>query len=413
MRVLVVPVGRSTEAVAKAVEHAAPDRVVWFVSQDTESLVEGLIERAEADLRRPLRWNEKVKTPDPGDLQATFAALHQDLARILDRWGCAWDDLVVDITGGTKPMVAALALASIRGARSFQYVSGERDLDGKVQSGTERPVALANPWDALAVDIERDIARDFNALRFRRARELAEQASRRVGDDVRRSYFGKVALLASAFEAWDLFDFPVARDRLRRCREFLAQAWYARPGHGPLVHDLAAADERLREIEGAKRSEAPSRPLLEELLASALRREEEGRYDDAVARLYRFLEGFAQLCLWEAFRIRTGDVPVLELPDGTEWEHARARAVGGQVKLGLRDAYALLAAKGHSAGRAAESLAKGRPLNVALDARNRSLLAHGTTAVGPEECRKLAEAASAVSGIERDQLFRFPRLPES
>ncbi len=411
MRVLVVPVGQSTEAVAKAVEHAAPDRVVWFVSQDTEALVDGHIDRAEKDLRHPLRWNEKIKTPDPGDLSATFATLHQELARILDRWGCTWEDLVVDITGGTKPMVAALALASIRGAHSFQYVSGERDVDGRVQSGTERPVALANPWDALAIDVERDIARDFNALRFRRARELAEQAARRVGDEVRRAYFGKIVLLTSAFEAWDRFDFSVARDKLR-CRGFLAQTWQGRPGYGHLVHDLAAADQRLDEILGAKRQDAPSRPLLEELLASALRREEEGRYDDAVARLYRFLEGFAQLSLWEAFQIRTGEVPAGELPGGPEWDHARARTVGGQVKLGLRDAYALLSAKGHPAGRAADSLAKGRPLNMALDARNSSLLAHGTTPVRSDDCRRLAEEAFAVSGFEPRRLFQFPRLPE-
>jgi CRISPR-associated protein (TIGR02710 family) len=415
VRVLVVPVGGSPDAVAQAVAHARPGRIVWFASEDSRSLVEGLIERAERDLGRGLHWNETVETPDPSDLQATFAVLHERLPQILRNWGCSWEDVVVDITGGTKPMIAALTLASVRGAHEFQYVSGERDKGGLgvVRTGTERPVALANPWEALAVDVERDIARDFNSLRFARAREMAEQAKKRLGDTPQGGYLAKLGLLASAFGAWDRFDFKEATEHLKRCRDVLAQAWLARPGHGHLVNDLAAAEERLRAVHEDKRTEAPSRLLLEELLASALRRAEEGRYDDAVARLYRFVEGFAQLCLWEAYGIRTGSVDDGQIPRTPDWEPLRARAEDGQVKLGLRDAYRLLFAKGHPAGRAAQRLETAQPLSLALDARNRSLLAHGTTPVRSEDYARLLDEACALSDTDRERLFRFPRLPEA
>ena len=123
-----------------------------------------------------------------------------------------------------------------------------------------------------------------------------------------------------------------------------------------MIDRFEAALARVREIRSSLRDEAPSLPLLEDLLASAQRRQDMGRYDDAVARLYRFMEGLAQCTLWERFQLRTGARPVEPLPQDSSWDGARSRAVEGCVQLGLKDAYRLLEARGDLLGAVAQRL---------------------------------------------------------
>jgi CRISPR-associated protein (TIGR02710 family) len=133
--------------------------------------------------------------------------------------------------------------------------------------------------------------------------------------------------------------------------------------------------------------------LVEDLLANAERCAHRGRYDDAVARLYRATELLAQIRLRRVYDIQTGDVwldspAIAECPAALELlEKARAQAVplsegsrgadtrDRQVKIGLWQAYSLLGALGDPLGE--HFLADSRHLKGFLEMRHRSILAHG------------------------------------
>ena len=84
--------------------------------------------------------------------------------------------------------------------------------------------------------------------------------------------------------------------------------------------------------------------LVVDLLNNASRRAEEGKYDDAVARLYRCIELIAQIKLKERFGIDTSDVDLKLIPEEVKDELERKRDEKGRIKIGLSDSYKLLSA---------------------------------------------------------------------
>lgn len=409
---LVVPVGGTLEAPLRAIQEVAPRWVAFLVSSETRVQ----IEQIEARLGRPLQWKRVILTPDPQDLGATYREVETKLRDIVAEWGLDWQDVVVDVTGGTKVMVAALVLGTIHRVSRYLYVGGgERDRGGTgvVVTGTERPVQAVNPWEELGSEHHRRIAWAFNRLQFAAAAELAEETAHRVARE-RRAYFEALARLTHGFAAWDRFAYREAHTRLDRVLDTLALEWSHTPGHTHLTSEVEACLRTLAGLISAAAAQAPSEALLRDLLANAVRRGAvERRFDDGVARLYRFLEGAAQRALWEEFGLRTGAVPVEALPEGPAWDEVRAQAERRVVQLGLRRAYELLRAKGHRLGSFAEALATDSRVAGLIAARNHSLLAHGTRPVGEDEFTRLLNVCLELMGWRQDELTAFPRLPEA
>lgn len=409
---LVVPVGGTLEAPLRAIQEVSPRWVAFLASRETRAQ----IEQIEARLGRPLEWKRVILTPDPQDLGATYREVETKLRDIVAEWGLDWADVVVDLTGGTKVMAAALVLGTIHRVSRYLYVGGgERDRGGMgmVVTGTERPIQTVNPWEELGSEHHRRIAWAFNRLQFAAAAELAEETAGRVARE-RRAYFGALARLIHGFAAWDRFDYREARARLERALDMLALEWSRTPGHAHLTPQVEACVRTLASLADGLGAEAPSEALLRDLLANAVRRGEvERRFDDAVARLYRFLEGLAQRALWEEFGIRTGAVPVSALPPDAAWDALRAQVDRGVGQLGLRWSYELLRAKGHRLGSFAEAMATESRIAGLLGARNQSLLAHGTRAVGEREFAGLLDVCLELAGWRRDELTVFPKLPEA
>jgi CRISPR-associated protein (TIGR02710 family) len=148
-----------------------------------------------------------------------------------------------------------------------------------------------------------------------------------------------------------------------------------------------------------------------DLLANAKRRKEEGRVDDAVARLYRAIEAVAQVALKERYGIdSTTKIPLDRIPAvlRPEWD---SRANEGFVTVGLQDAYALLASL--------EDPLADKFRNAALNgtesplvARNQSILAHGFVRVTDAVFEKLWASALSLADIQEEGLPAFPALGE-
>jgi hypothetical protein len=124
-------------------------------------------------------------------------------------------------------------------------------------------------------------------------------------------YLHALEKVVDGFAAWDRFDYRAAASHfVRSILDDLHLFWDGKPEYDACPAQLEACAARLHELQGLVTADGPggdvpSRPLLLDLLANAWRRGEiEQRYDDAVARLYRCVEGLAQLALWEMPRER-------------------------------------------------------------------------------------------------------------
>jgi CRISPR-associated protein (TIGR02710 family) len=362
---------------------------------------------------------------DPGRYDPFELPDGQDLASCLDRlrqltpevgeWVARGPgfQVVVDFTGGTKCMSASIGLQASRWPCLFSYVGGsERTKDGVgvVVSGAEKIVHQANPWDALGHQAVEDFVVLFDQRAFVAAAKVAGVAKTRVSRPDRKREIAVLEQLAKAFDAWDRFDHQSSSatfDNVAKSANDLRAV--LGPAQGNQVLDSV---RRLANHLGELcRAAPPSRHHVLDLLANAKRRKDEGRVDDAVARLYRTIEAVAQVALKESHGIEsTEKVPLDRVPESLRPEWA-SRAKDGVVALGLQDAYALLASLNDPLGEKFRSAALNGTKSP-LAARNRSILAHGFDRVSEGVFDKLWTTALSLAGIEQASLPSFPTLAE-
>jgi hypothetical protein len=179
---LLISVGGSPNPIALSIDYHRPEKVIFFASRDSRPEIETKV--------RPLtthRWTDQeiITTENHEDLTRCLETLADELPRKLDLLGLGPQNLVVDYTGGTKTMSAALVLATINAPVRYSYVGGKvrtKEGLGVVLDGSEAVLLNPNPWDVLALDLRRRIARQFNAGHFAEARETAAEAAAKVSE---------------------------------------------------------------------------------------------------------------------------------------------------------------------------------------------------------------------------------------
>jgi CRISPR-associated protein (TIGR02710 family) len=357
---------------------------------------------------------DPLELSDEQDLTKCLEELRQ-LSEQVREWTARGEHcrVVVDITGGTKCMTAALAIHASRWPCEFSYVGGkERTKDGVgiVVSGTEIVLERRNPWDALGHQAVEDFVVLFDQYAYVAAAKVAADTMRRVTRPDRRRELASLKQLAEALDAWDRFDHKTSKNRLD---EVIKLANDLRAALGPTRGErvLEGAQRLLTHLEHLEQAQPPSREHVLDLLANAKRRKGEGRFDDAVARLYRAIEAIAQVALKERHGIEsTEKVPLEKIPEPLRATWA-ARADEGILKLGLQDDYALLAALGDPLGKTFQDAGlSGR--ESPLVARNHSILAHGFERVSGAVCDKLWKEALSLANVDEASLPSFPQLAE-
>jgi CRISPR-associated protein (TIGR02710 family) len=226
--------------------------------------------------------------------------------------------------------------------------------------------------------------------------------------DDRKSELSVLEQLAHAFAAWERFDHKGAASAFRNVekRGNDLRSVLGRDRADRILGDVGRFAAHLGEIHNAT---PPSRHHVVDLLANAQRRNQEGRIDDAVARLYRAVEAHAQVALRDFHGIAsTANVPLDRIPLSLrqQWE---PKAREGSVPLGLQDAYALLDALEDQVGKAFMD-ARLDAAHSPLTARNRSILAHGFDRVSPEVFERLWKATLTLVDCQQTDLPCFPRL---
>jgi len=409
---LICSVGGTPEPVAAAIRHWRAARIMFLCSDQTRASVKAALEAAADGLTIPPGCTDQIVLRDPQNLEWVLRDLRPLDAHVLS-WQQRGDNYaaVVDFTGGTKVMSAALAIVARRWKCTFAYVGGwERNKDGVgvVVSGHERPISQFNPWDALGYQAVEDAVAVFNHGGYAAAVALLDGAVKNVSDPAVKRELSTLKAVIDAYAAWDRFDHDKAKkhfdDALKNRNDLTAIF--------PEASSLIARLERHRDhVAHLADQNEPTTAWIEDLRLNARRRAAEGRYDDAVARLYRAFEALAQVRLREHHGIaETKSVALSSLPDALRGEWA-GRAREGCVSLGLQDSYRLLRELGDGLGRQFADLALGDPEKSPLVARNQSILAHGFQPVDKAVYNQLCEHLERLAGFSDEPPSIDWRLP--
>jgi len=397
MRYLVITVGVGQDvahAISYAVRRNKPDRVYYLVTEESaqKTLPEVKRYHEESGFVPPEEFVVWLGAEEKDDLGAVFErvkSLIQDI-RKEDR---SQPDIVLDFTSGTKIMSAGAVMAAcLGGVASLTYVSGRRE-EGRVASGTERlveqsllPYRLEDRERLLLVLFDRY---DFSACLQVLQEIRRESAEKRVRDFV--SQWERVIIF---YHRWDLFDHQSCEPK---------GAIGIPPRNKGFLGKLRGSESPQKEFY-----------LLADLINNAQRRREEGRFDDAVARLYRAVEFVAQLKLKER-GIDTSDVQLATLPPSLQEKYQKFQDEKGLVRLPLFRSFELLQDLGEPLGK---QFFSDHELRNLLESRNHSILAHGTESVSEAVFQAMfvrvkEYAGSIVKNLEKlCQEASFPKHEE-
>lgn len=336
---------------------------------------------------------EIITVDDPDDLNECMKKLDDLSERVTERHGpkCR---IVANYTGGTKTMSVALGLYSVYHKEWDLAINrGMRNDLVKVRCG-DLPVAV-DKW-AVFCEIQVDVVRKaIDRFEYDKALEdISGLLSRPIADRVLKKKLEDAYRLCRAFDYWDRFDHQKALNLLK-----------------DFGKDFSSHIVILKKILGKTRGSGYE--LVGDLMKNAERRAYRGYYDDAVARLYRATELFAQVHLDKKHALPSGKMTLADLPENLREEYASRQRDDGRILLGLHDDYELLHRLGDPVGKAYKE--REERILSALQVRNNSIYAHGLEPLSEE---KFNEVNSVLSGFIHETAtmlgleYQVPQLPQ-
>lgn len=374
--VLLCTVGGAHQPILKAIESTAPRHVCFFCTdRDPETGKQGSIQqvtgkgaviKAHPRDKKPTLPNIpaqaeladgcfETRIVPADDLDGAYLVMRATVAELVHRHPGA--QFVADYTGGTKTMTAALTCAALESDDiELQLVAGARPDLLRVANGTEQTVVAS----VARLRLDRAMAPYLGAWRRFAYHEAAEGLDGiRIGADVAdRARLALARALSRALARWDDFDHAGALELLEHYGSRVGPSY---PSMLPALRSLTRTADKRHE---------PAR--LWDLWLNAERRASQGRFDDAVARVYRLIEWTAQWQLRDKLRADTADFPPELLPEGVDASPGR----DGKIKVALWSAWQIVAEC--TQGPAQNLIARhGAELRDLLSIRNDSILAHG------------------------------------
>lgn len=439
-KALVLSVGGSEEPLIYSIERFKPDFIYFLHSKDTRKSVDIILNNFDYDSSQ-YRLKE-LKNPE--SLEESFSKSREIMEFLMNDY-----EIHINFTGGTKPMGAGLVLASIGEKCSFSYVgsnkgSGGRDKNGVgvVLSGFEEIKNQKDPYEVYAV-VEFSRGMDFfNKYQFTAAKSNFKSASEKLEDEHLRELANLYVDLVELYDVWDKFDNKINKKTLNSYLEnqILKKINDSENIKNTLEEEFPGFLSQIEENIEFLKLKISRNGLIEEndvkyylpdLLNNASRRIEEGKYDDAVARLYRATEliaqtglvneGFIELSRLRDHKIFRIPLEAIENCDNKEAvEYIKGlddygRAKNGVMKIALVKSFRFLK---HLGCQYAKEYLDDKKLRYMVNKRNDSLLAHGLNPISKDDAENLFEgvlkyAISVFPEIEKYmEMAKFPKFKE-
>jgi len=338
---------------------------------------------------------------DPDDLTECYKTIEKISKDIEERFG-EGNRVIANYTGGTKTMSVALAyFACLKPEWKLGLNIGPRRNTYKVDG---HDVFMAVDKTIAIVDYA--LKRVHSALKnfdYSLAEEVLKSILQEepLDQQNRRMIIG----LQRKIEVFNLWDHFMHAKALELIHEF--------------SKDLSLYVVQLKDIVGKLKKGRNAFAKVADLLNNARRRALQQRYDDAVARLYRATEMFAQVILKSEYGLQSSSLSLDDLKEPALREKYAAFSRDNKgLLLGLEKSYELLADLGHEAG--GLFLKKKNEILSALIKRNNSIMAHGETPLTSEEydavwnvlygflkeCASHVNASIEAPQLPRDELFK-------
>ena len=355
-----------------------PDYIVFFASEISKNVIEQVKELFEADDDEFIEGQdyEIVLLEQVDNFNSCFEAFEQKIWQ-LDIFSEENYEIIMDYTSGTRTMSAAMACCGMFYSKDLITVSGDNK-NGIVTPGTEsiQYQNLYKVYDKFALMRIRNY---FNANRFYTASEILENI---VDENINKE---NLLNLVKAYYAWDNMDFIVAYDYLTKVNLDGFEL-------SEIKDDLKTNLKALGAIVRSPHENLKNCYILASLINNSIRRAEEYKYDDAIARLYRAFELIAQIRL-STYRLISSDLDIdvlLEKNVNQEFiDSLEKTRVDGKIKIGLIKDFEVLAELGDDLGLYfAENRNKINNLTIK---RNNSILAHGLESLDKEDFDQFEE----------------------
>ena len=412
VKALLIAVSDDAPAAVFSINRLKPELLCFFVPESAKSLVETSVQPQITQM--PRRW-DWVVTPDAHRFMACYQVLSRTLPDLLRTWDVNPGELVVDLTGTTPAMAAALSLASIAStsrAVALADVNIVSPADGEAVTveGRQRVWMQGNPWDEAAGLSRREGCDLFNRGAFAPASSLFRQIESRVSGG-QKPLYRALADLAEGYGLWERFQYRQAWDKLKTSLKALdmASVWGGPAGLKGLLPSIKANAGFLEKL--VLDPQEVKEAVAYDLLAHARRRADmDHNAEAAMDTLLRALEAFAQWQLFKQYKIKTWDVQPEQLPEALR-EPCRTcylDDVDGKYKLPLQSQFRALAGLGDQMGQA--FLAQWPKMKPLLDAANQAVLGHGFEPVKAERFQQLYEIVIKLTGVSETSLPRFPTL---
>lgn len=412
IKALLIAVSDDAPAAVFSIKRLQPELLCFFVPESAKGLIDSAIQPQLVKL--PRRW-DSIVTPDPHDFMASYQALVRALPDLLRTWEVQAGELVMDLTGTTPAMAAAIALSGVNYTSRIVTIGQAEAVPSQkhetvVVDGRERVWKQSNPWDEAEALPRREGGELFNRGAFGPATALFKQLESRVSGG-RKPLYRALAALAEGYECWERFLYRPAWEKLKTSYKALEMAslWGGPPGIKgvlPAIKQNTGFLEKLV-LDPQEVKEA----IAFDLLAHARRRAQvDHHYETAMASLLRAIEAFAQWKLFRHHRIKTWDVRPAQLPQAMRevCQTCYLDDVDGKYKLPLQGQFRALAGLGDQMGQIyLAQWAKVKPL---LNAASQGILGHGFETVKAERFQQLHEIVLKVTEVNEASLPKFPTL---
>lgn len=384
-KVLIISVGTGTRpdaqkslatAIIKSINNNNPDHTVFVVTDESLNTTMPLI-KEKIDIS--LKSCEEYRLTDADNVMK----IYNELAAVIKKLKVDYRRLAVDFTSGTKAMSGALVMAAcLHEADDLCYIAGERQ-NGIVAMGAEE-LKFVSPLSVISDKKLAEAVLLFNRHQYDGVIAIVNELEKTTSSRTILDKFTDLKKCAMAYSCWDRFNHREALNCLKSIDKHMFNE------NKRFLNELEKADEKEPYYEA-------------DLINNAKRRAEEGKYDDAVARLYRAIELLSQYSLKKYGFNSTENVSISMMPDEII---SKYQLKGDRCNIALDMGWNILAARGDSI---AVEYIKDNHLKNALNKRNKSILAHGLQPLGKEDYEKLIEPVLHYAGSKIPELKELMR----
>lgn len=371
-----------------------PNKVLFFASEESKNTIPYIEDlfRNDNDEFIPDEDYEIVPIESIDDFNACFEAFESKIWQ-LDNDVTKEYQIIMDYTSGTKTMSAAMACCGMFYKKDLISVGGDRSR-GEVSSGTEiiNYQNLYKIYDRLSI---MRIRRYFNSHNFMECINLLENI---VDFSFHKESFLNIC---KSYYRWDNMDFENAYAYLKKADitnvEFIEIREKLKKNINALGIMVNSKSENLKNCY-----------ILASLINNSMRKADEYKYDDAIARLYRSFELIAQIRLAK-FNIKSSDVDVSVLENknvSPEFiEFLEKNMEDGKIRIGLSADFLLLNELGDKLGK--YYVQNESKIKNLTKKRNNSILAHGLESQSKEDFEQFLEVVTTLARKLDKDMDRF------